>query len=136
MSTATTNDIKAPAYSRASASLPDIELRLSPLYAWLLITSGGVFFVIGLLFASPTAKHPNVGLAVLICAVSVGAVMGGNYWRHHLPVTAAIRRRGLYRSSVQGRSMLIEWNNIAEIEKKTINLMHHGVRQGSELVFI
>ena len=132
--------MKASAYARssatASASLPDIELRLSPLYAWLLIGFGAIFFFIGLLFASPTAKRPNIGLAVLICAVSAAAVIGGNYWRHHLPVTAAIRRRGLYRSSVQGRAMLIEWSNIAEIEKKNLNLMHHGVRHNAELVFI
>jgi hypothetical protein len=140
MSIATPNDVKASGYSRTSAttsaSMPDIELRLSPLYAWLLIGFGGIFFVIGLLFASPTAKRPNVGLGILICAVSAAAVIGGNYWRHHLPVMAAIRRRGLYRSSVQGRPMLIEWNNIAGIEKKNLSLMRYGARHNSELVFI
>jgi hypothetical protein len=139
MNTATPNGIKASPQTRASASsagLPDIELRLSPLYTWLLIGFGAIFFVIGLLFASPAAKHPNIGLGILICAVSAAAIIGGNYWRHHLPVVAAIRRRGLYRSSMQGRPVTIEWSNIAEIEKKTINMMHHGVRHGSEVVFI
>jgi hypothetical protein len=96
---------------------------------------GGIFFVLGLFFASPIVKRPNVGLGVLICAVSAAAIIGGNYWRHHLPVMAAIRRRGLYRSSMQARPMLIEWNNIAGIEKKSIALMRHGVTQSSELVF-
>lgn len=140
MSTATPNDIKVSGYERTSAttsgSLPDIELRLSSLYAWLLMGFGVIFFFLGLLFASPTAKHPNIGLGILICAISAAAIIGGNYWRHHLPVMAAIRRRGLYRSSVQGRPMLIEWSNIAEIQKKSIALMRHGVTQNSELVFI
>src|ERR1700742_516182 len=99
MTAAIHNSVNATGRGRTaqpSTSLPNIELRLSALYPWLLIGFGGVFFFLGLLFASPMAKGRNIGVGILICVVSVGAVVGGNYWRHHLPVMVRMTPRELF----------------------------------------
>lgn len=94
------NSTNATATARARAAStpsvgPDIELRLSPLYPWLLIGFGVLFFLLGILFASPIAKGRNVGLGLFISLASIAAVVGGNYWRQHLPVMVRMTAREL-----------------------------------------
>ena len=120
---------------KTSTALPNIELRLSPLYPWLLIGFGALFFVLGLLFASPLAKGRNIGVGILLCVVSAGAIVGGNYWRHHLPVMVQMTARELFLVRWP-RRLSIKWTEIVEIDKKSLTLMRHGVRHNSEWVCI
>src|SRR5258705_3689076 len=80
---------------RSAGFLPDIELRLSALYAWILIGSGVVFFVLSLLFLAPQSKGRNVGLGGFLCLVSIVALIGGNICRHHIPVMVRMSRSHL-----------------------------------------
>jgi hypothetical protein len=116
------------AVTKNSAIAPDLEIRFSPLYAWLIMGFGLLFFFIGLLFVSPSARGRNVGLGLFICAASIAAVVGGNYWRHHLPIMVRMTPRQLFLP----RGVTVEWAEITAIEKKTIPLR----RQSSEWICI
>src|SRR5579863_6316061 len=87
---------------------PDTEIRFPSVYAWILIGFGAVLAILGLMFFSR-----NVPLGVLIVVLSVGAIVGGNYWRQHLPVMVRMTPRQLYLP----RGVAIEWANIAEVTK-------------------
>jgi len=113
-----------------SAGLPNIEIWFSPLYAWLLMGFGGVFFVLGMYVASPLVKVRMVGLGIFICLMSIAAIVGGNYWRHHLPVVVRMTPRQL----LLPRCGVVNWTDIVEIEKKTVAVSRHGVRSSSEWV--
>jgi hypothetical protein len=139
MDSATSNNAVATARDRATgviSVLPDIELRLSPLYAWLLIGFGGVCLFLGILVASPAAKGHNTGLGVLICLASMGAIGGGNYWRKHLPIMVRMTSRELSLPKMWPRRVIVPWSEIAVIEKKTLTGFRRGVRQISEHVCI
>jgi hypothetical protein len=81
----------------------------------------------GLLFVL-SAQSRNVGLDLFICAVSIAAVVGGNYWRNHLPIMVRMTPRQLFLP----RSVAVDWTEITAIEKKTLPLR----RQSSEWVCI
>lgn len=118
-----------------SPCVQDIELRLSPVYPWLVIGFGVIFLVLGLLTASPLFKRSSVGLGLFISVISAAAVFGGNYWRQHLPLVARFTSSDLVLRR-WSRNVVISWNNIEALEKKSIGFVQHGVRQRSETVFI
>jgi len=139
MNSATSNHAAATAQARAAGVIsvgPDIELRLSPLYAWLMIGFGGVSLLLGILIVSSVAKGHNTGLGVLICLASISAIGGGNYWRKHLPVMVRMTPRELSLPKMWPRRVIVPWSEIAVIEKKTLTGSRHGVRQTSEHVCI
>jgi hypothetical protein len=121
------NNAAAAARGSASVALPVLEIRFSPIYAWLLIGFGGIFFLLAFLVGS---KNP--GLGVLIAVLSVGGMFGGNYWRHHLHVVARMTPRQL----ILQRGGTMSWGDIAAIEKKTIRVPYKGVSQESSYVCI
>ena len=121
---------------KAPVSLPELAIRLSPLYAWLLMGFGVLMFFIGLLFLSPTSRGKNIGLGMLICAASIATVIGSNYWRHHLPVLVRMTSRQLLLPGKWPQRIAIDWTNIVAIDKKTLTVSRHGVRNNSEFVCI
>lgn len=113
----------------------DIELRLSPLYPWGLIAFGAMMFIVGLLsFSSQTGGHN--GLAIFICLASAATMIGSNYWRHHLPVMVRMTSRQLLIPGQWPRRVVIDWNNIADIQKKTLAISRYGARNQTEFVLI
>ena len=93
--------------------LPTIEIRFPAKYAWGLMALGAVFFLVAFL---PLGKNP--GLAVFIMILSAAAVIGGNYWRHHLHVVARLTPTQL----ILRRGGAVDWREISTIEKKTIQV--------------
>jgi len=139
MNSANSNNAAATAPARAlqvASAGPDIELRLSPLYPWLLIGFGGVALLLGILIASAGARGHNAGLGVFICLASIAAIVGGNHWRKHLPVMVRMTSRELSLPKMWPRRVVVPWTEIAVIEKKTLTGFRHGVRQTSEHVCI
>ena len=130
----------APAPSRipptVSGAMPEIELRLSPLYALGLIVFGAMMFFVGLLFLSTQSRGRNVGLGIFICAASAATMIGSNYWRHHLPVMVRMTSRQLLIPGQWPRRVVVDWNNIADIQKKSLAISRYGVRNQSEFVLI
>jgi hypothetical protein len=114
-----------------NAPLPDIEIRFTPVIAWLMIGFGVIFFILGLCFVF-LGHHRNPGLGLFISVTAVAAAIGGNYWRKHLHVVARMNPRQL----VLRRDGPIEWDNIAAIENKVMHSFNHGVRHRSEFVCI
>jgi hypothetical protein len=113
---------------RGSATpLPILEIRFTATYAWLLIGAGAIFFVLSFLVGSK-----NGGLGIFIAILSVGAIFGGNYWRHHLPVVARMTPRQL----ILKRRGTVSWSDIVAIDKKTIRLPHKGVTHENVYVCI
>jgi len=117
------------------AKLPDVELKLSPLYAWGVMGFGAVMFVIGLLFLSPTAKGRNVTAGALISIASAATVAGGSYWRKHMPVMARMTSRQLHLPGMWPRKVVVNWSDIVTLEKKTVTVRYRGTHT-SELVCI
>jgi len=89
--------------------------------------AGGAFFLLSFLVGS---KNP--GLGVFIAILSVGGVIGGNYWRHHLHVVARMTPRKL----VLQRGGTMSWSDIAAIDKKTIRAPYKGVSHETSYVCI
>jgi len=116
--------------SKPPATLPEIEIRFSPLYAWLLIGFGVFFFFMGLFSFSPSLPGRNVSLGILICGLSVAGVIGGNYWRNHLPVVIRMTSRNL----VLPRVGAVDWSDIIAIDKKSLGISSYGARNSSEFV--
>jgi len=121
---------KNAAAPKPQVPLPDIEIRFSPLYAWLLIGFGVFFFFMGLFFFSPSLPGRSVGLGILTCALSVAGVVGGNYWRNHLPVVVRMTSRNILLPRVGA----VDWNDIVAIEKKSLGISSYGARSSSEWV--
>ena len=96
--------------------LPVVVSRLTPLYAWIVIGAGAVFLLLSLLFTVLTPGK-NLGFDVFLVAVSVAAIVGGNYWRGHLHVVARLTPRQL----ILRRDGTVDWADIAEIEKRTLH---------------
>ena len=139
MNSANSNHAAATAQARAvrvTGVNPNIELRLSPGYAWLLIGFGALFLLVGILIASPIAKGRNVGLGLLISLVSIGAILGGNYWRQHSPVMVRMTSHQLSLPKMWPRRVNVPWSEIAKIEKKTVTGFRRGMRQTTDLVCI
>jgi len=114
-----------------NAPLPDINIRFTPVYAWMTIGFGVIVFLFGV-FIAMLSHHRNVDFGLVLCLTSVTAVIGGNYWRKHLHVVARMNARQL----VLRRDGSIDWGNIAVIENKAIHSFNHGVRHRSEFVCI
>jgi hypothetical protein len=110
---------------------PDIEIRFTPVYAWMTIGFGVIVFLLGLFIALLT-HHRNLGFGLGLCLISVAAVIGANYWRKHLHVVAQMNLRQL----VLRRGGPIDWDNIAAIENKEIRSFYHGARTRSEWICI
>jgi len=102
---------------------PNLEIRFTPVYAWMTIGFGVVFFLLGF-FIALLGHHRNLGFGVVICLISVPAVIGANYWRKHLHVVAQMTPGQL----VLRRDGSIDWDNIAAIENKEIRSSYHGAR--------
>ena len=121
------SNASAAARGSAPTALPVLEIRFSAMYAWLLIAFGAIFFLLAFLVGSK-----NGGLGILIAILSVGGMIGGNYWRHHLHVVARLTPRQL----ILRRGGTMSWADIAAIEKKTIRVPYKGVSQESSYVCI
>lgn len=104
------NQTNASPATRGSAAplLPILEIRFTATYAWILIGAGVAFFLLSFLVGSK-----NVALGILIAILSIGAMFGGNYWRHHLHVVARMTPRLL----VLRREGSLSWTDIAAIER-------------------
>jgi len=113
-----------------AAPLPNIEIRFTPVYAWITIGFGAICFCLGLFIA--LLAHHDVGFGLSMCFMSVAAAIGANYWRKHLHVVAQMTPRQL----VLRRDGPIDWENIAAIENKEIHTSNHGVGHRSEFVCI
>jgi hypothetical protein len=113
-----------PAPTRAQ--LPTIEVRFSPVYAWMLIGFGAIFFGLALVLGK---KFPPLG--VFIALASLAAMVGGNYWRQHLHVVARITPRHL----ILRREGSVAWTEIAQLEKKVVHVYYRGSHR-SEFVCI
>jgi len=112
------------------APLPDIEIRFTPVYAWMTIGFGVICFFLGLFIA--LLAHHGVGFGLSMCFISIAAAIGANYWRKHLHVVAQMTPRQL----VLRKDGPVDWGNIAAIENKEIHAFNHGVRHRSEFVCI
>jgi len=112
-----------------NAPLPNIEIRFTPVYAWMMIGFGVIFFLLGL-FIALLAHHRNLGFGLVLCLISIPAVIGANYWRKHLHVVAQMNPQQL----VLRRDGPIGWDNIAVIENKVLHSFNHGARHRSEFV--
>ncbi len=111
--------------------LPVVVIRLTPLYAWIVIGAGAVFLLLSLLFTFLTPGK-NLGFDVFLVAVSLAAIVGGNYWRGHLHVVARLTPRQL----ILRRDGTVDWADIAEIEKRTLRLSRRQTRAESEFACI
>jgi hypothetical protein len=118
--------------SQDTTASPIIEIRFSPLYAWLLVGFGVVFFLLGLWIASPLIARQNVGFGLFLAVLAVAAIVGGNYWRHHLHVVARLTPRQLFLR----RAGTVSWTEIAAIEKREVRARYKGAAHGSEYICI
>src|SRR6516225_6272475 len=64
------------------AALPVIDIRFSPVCAWLMIGFGCLVFLLGLVLAM---LHHGRDLTFGLClsGISLATAVGGNYWRKH-----------------------------------------------------
>jgi hypothetical protein len=127
---------KKPNIAASSSTIPNVELRLNPMYAWIAIGAGAAFLLLGSFILAAPSKSLGRGPGTLIALISIAAIIGGNYFRHHLPVMARMTKRQLSLPGTWPRRLVIDWTNIAAIDKKTVMLFRHGVRQEAELVCI
>ena len=111
---------------RAGAKLSDVELKLSPFYAWGVMGFAAIMFLIGLLILSPQAKGRNVTLGALISIASAAAIAGGNYWRKHMPVMARLTSQQLHLPGMWPRKVVVNWTDIIALEKKTVTVHYRG----------
>jgi hypothetical protein len=107
-------------------------IRFPPLYAWIVIGVGAVFLLLSLVFAALGSAHNNLGFDAFLAIVSVAAIVGGNYWRHHLHVVARLTPEHLFLR----REGAIDWADIATIEKGTLRLSRRQTQAESEFACI
>ncbi len=140
MNTGAKTSLITPASSgmapKPSAALPDLEIRLSAIYSWILIVFGVLLFFPSWFLMFSNGGRRTGGLGVLILVLSIVAAVGGNYWRHHLPVMVRMTMSQLCLPCLWPRRVVIDWKEITEIEKKTLTLSRHGIRQMAEFVCI
>jgi hypothetical protein len=127
MSATNEGNVGRPTRPVAPPALPTIEIRFTATIAWLLIGFGAIFFVLALAIG-----HRSQGLGLFIAFASMAGMVGGNYWRQHLPVVARMTPRVL---DLRGRGTF-KWSDIAEIEKKSLSGFYRGMRQQSDWVCI
>src|SRR5262245_38922765 len=116
---------------QAAAALPVIDIRLTAVYAWLMIGFGCLCFVLGLVLAM---LHHGRDLAFGLClsGISLATAIGGNYWRKHLHIVAQLTPRQL----ILRRDGAVNWGEIAAIETRQLSAFNHGVRHQSRFVCI
>jgi len=114
-----------------SKPFPVLIIRLTPLYAWILIGAGVVFLLLSLAFAA-LGSRMSTGFILFLVVLSIAAIVGGNYWRHHLHVVARLTPRQL----ILRREGAIDWTDIAEIEKRTLRLSRRQLQSESEFACI
>jgi len=107
-----------------AGALPVLEIRFPVWYAYGLMGFGALVLVLSIWFAFSLMPR---ALDIFIAVMGVAAIIGGNYWRHHLHVVARLTPRQL----ILRRGGAIDWSDIAEIDKKVIR-----VRNGSEFACI
>jgi hypothetical protein len=106
--------------------LPTIEVRFSPVYAWMLIGFGAIFFGLALVLGK---SIPLLGISIALASLVV--MVGGNYWRQHLHVVARMTPRHL----ILRREGSVAWSEIAQIEKKVVRVYYRGSHR-SEFICI
>jgi len=114
-----------------SKPLPVLIIRLTPQYAWIVIGAGATFLLVSLIFGLGSG-HMSPGFDLFLAAVSVAAILGGNYWRRHLHVVARLTPRQL----ILRREGAVDWADIAEIEKRTLRLSRRQLQSESEFACI
>jgi len=119
---------------RPAGLMQDVELRLSALYAWIVIGTGLTFFLLSLLIL--LSRHRHIGIGILLSLLSIATVIGGNYWRQHMPVMVRMSRRYLSLPGMWPRKLVIDWSDIEAIDKKAVKAFVHGVLRESEFVCI
>jgi hypothetical protein len=115
----------------AKSKLPVLIIRFPPLYAWLVIGIGAAFLVLGLVFAG-LGSRMSTAFNLFLIGLSLAAIFGGNYWRHHLHVVARLTPRQL----ILRREGAIDWADIAELEKKTLRISRRQTQAESEFACI
>jgi len=121
----------SPATRPTAGALPHLEIRFTPVPAWLLIGFGAAFLILAVFFmALPRGR--SVGLGIVIATLSVAAMVGGNIWRNHLPVVARLTNKQL----ILKRGGSVAWGEIAVIEKKTIKMRYKANRAESDWICI
>lgn len=113
-----------------SKPLPVLVIRFPPLYAWIVMGAGALFLLLSLVFA--LGSRMNTGFNLFLIVVSLAAIIGGNYWRHHLHVVARLTPRQL----ILRRDGAIDWADIAEIEKNTLRVSRRQTQAESEFACI
>ena len=101
----------------------DIEIQFNPLYAWLLVGFGCVFFFLGLFIMTPWAVAGSVAVGLLICLASVCGFAGGLFWLKRLPVILRFTREEL---QLPG-SAPVRWDDVETVDVQTIRIDGHPV---------
>ena len=85
----------APARAHETgATLPVIDIRLTAIYAWLMIGFGCLVFLLGLVLA--ILHHGrDLGFGLCLSGISLATALGGNYWLKHLHIVAQLTPRQL-----------------------------------------
>jgi len=112
--------------------LPVLIIRLTPLYAWIVIGSGAAFLLLSVVFAAVGSAHNSLGFDAFLAVISVAAIIGANYWRHHLHVVARLTPGQL----VLRREGAIDWAEVAEIDKRTLHISRRQTQADSEFACI
>jgi hypothetical protein len=111
--------------------LPDITIRLPATYAWAAMAGAALFFLLGLTFVVIN-PHRNQGIGLFLCTASLAAMIGANYWRHHLHVVARLTPRQL----ILRRDGPVNWHEIAAVDIKEIHGSYRGVSERSRFACI
>jgi hypothetical protein len=101
----------------------DLEIQFNPLYAWLLVAFGCVFFSLGLFIMTPWAVGGSVSGGLLICLASACGFAGGVFWLKHLPVILRFTSQEL---QLPG-SAPVRWNEIETVDVRTIHIRRNPV---------
>src|SRR5688572_21241370 len=72
-----------------------IEVKFSPVFAWMLIIFAGSFVLIGIFLMTPFSPRQNILLGIGIVIAAVAGIFGGRYWLRHLPVMLRLGPEGL-----------------------------------------
>ena len=122
----------APAPPTPDSSAHTITIRFSATYAWAAMAAAALFFLLGLAFIVIN-PHRNLGFSLFLCTASLAALIGANYWRHHLHVVARLTPQQL----ILARDGPVNWRDIAAIEIKEIHARsYHGVSERSRFACI
>jgi hypothetical protein len=127
-SASATTPAGAPGHRTA---LPLIDIRLTAVYAWLVIGFGCLCFLLGLVLA--TLHHGrDLRFGLVLSAISLATAIGGNYWRKHLHIVAQLTPQQL----ILRRDGPVNWGEIEALDSKRIHAFNHGVRHESRFVCI